>query len=88
MVPWTPPGVEWHNPMMKHVKKRQMCKLFLEQENDRVYHVNQLGHIEYPSQVESSESLRIVGIVNRLTLPAVIATHVETLKRIVRWKWI
>ena len=52
----------------------------LEQKYDGVNHVNQLGRIEYPGQVESSQSFRIIGIVHWFTFPAVVATHVETAK--------
>ena len=55
-----------------------MCKLLLEQKYDGVNHVNQLGGIEYPGQVESSEGIGIIGIVYWFTFPTVVTAHIET----------
>ena len=58
---------------MKDVEERQVAGLLLQQKYDGVDHVNDFGEIKDICKIESSESLRILGIIHWLALPAVVS---------------
>ena len=59
--------------MMKDVEEREVAGLLLQQKYDGVDHVNDFGEIKDICKIESSESLRILGIIHWLALPAVVS---------------
>ena len=71
---------------MKDVEERQVAGLLLQQKYDGVDHVNNFGEIKNPGKIQSSESLRILGIIHWLALPAVVSGYeksrilIETLR--------
>ena len=69
--PGPPPAVERHDTVVEHMKEWKMAELFLHQKYDWVDHVNDLGEVKNPGQVESPESFSVLRIVDRLTPPAV-----------------
>lgn len=89
------PAFKRHDSMMIDVKEGEMSELFLGHEEEWVEHVKELGHVEQPGKVQSSEwskvkvffkfwkspqCLRVLRVVNRLTSPAVVSANVESRK--------
>ena len=38
-IPGAKPALQWHDPMVVHVKEREVRELFLEDEKERVEHI-------------------------------------------------
>ena len=53
--------------MVEDMKEGEVGELLLQHKEDRVGEVDELGDVEDPGKVESSNCLRIVGVINRLT---------------------
>ena len=64
--------------MVIDVEEGEMAVLFLGDEEEWVEHVEELGHVEQPGHVQGPEGLGVVGVVNGLTSPAVVASDVES----------
>ena len=71
---------------MKDVEEREVAGLLLQQKYDGVDHVNDFGEIKNICKIESSEGLRILGIIHWLALPTVVSGYeksrilIETLR--------
>ena len=59
------------------MQEREVAEFLLQDEEEGVEHVEEFGDVENPGQIESSDGLRVVGIVNGLTGPAVLPGDVE-----------
>ena len=64
--------------MVIDVKKGQMGVLFLGHKEERVEHVEELGHVKQPGHVQGPQGLGVVGVVDGLTGPLVVASHVKS----------
>ena len=75
--PGAKPTLEGHNSVVVNMQEREVAEFLLQHEEEGVEHVQELGDVENPGQTESSDGLRVVGIVHGLTGPAVVACDVE-----------
>lgn len=76
-LPGSPPGVEWHDAVVEHMKKGKVAVFLLQEEDERVHHVDDLGDVEHPGHGQSSQCLRLPGVIHRLTMPAVVSCYEE-----------
>ena len=65
--PRTPPRLKRHDAMVEDMEEGEVGELLLEHEEDGVGKVDELGDVEDPGEVESSNRLGIVRVINRLT---------------------
>ena len=59
------------------MQEREVAEFLLQHEEEGVEHVEEFGDVENPGKIQSSDCLRVVGIVNGLTGPAVFPADVE-----------
>ena len=69
--------------MMVDVEEGEVGELLLGDEEEGVEHVQELGHVEQPGQVERPQRLGVVGVVDGLAGPAVVAADVESVNMLV-----
>ena len=76
--PRAKPTLEWHDAVVVHVQERQVAELLLQHEEEGVKHVEEFWDVEDPGKIQCSDGFWIVGVVNRLTCPAVVPADVES----------
>ena len=76
-LPGSPPGVEWHDAVVEHMKKGKVAVFLLQEEDERVHHVDDLGDVEHPGHGQRSQCLRGHGVIHGLTPPTVASCHEE-----------
>ena len=69
--------------MMVDVEEGEVGELLLGDEEEGVEHVQEFGHVEQPGQVERPQRLGVVGVVDGLAGPAVVAADVESVNMLV-----
>ena len=69
--------------MMVDVEEGEVGELLLGDEEEGVEHVQELGHVEQPGQVEGPQRLGVVGVVDGLAGPAVVSADVESVNMLV-----
>ena len=62
---------------MVHMEEREVAEFLLQHEEERVEHVEEFWDVENPGKIKGSDGLWVVGIVNGLTGPAVLAADIE-----------
>ena len=62
---------------MDDVEGRHLAELLPHDEEDGVQEVDELGEEIPPAETEDSDGVLVVGVVNRLTVPAVVSRHEE-----------
>ena len=72
------PTLKRHDSVVIDVEEREMGVLFLGDKEERVEHVEELGHVEQPGHVQGPEGLGMVGVVDGLTGPIVVASDVKS----------
>ena len=77
------PAFQRHDPMMVDVEEGEVGELLLGDEEEGVEHVQELGHVEQPGQVEGPQRLGVVGVVDGLAGPAVVSADVESVNMLV-----
>ena len=75
--PCAKPTLEWHNSVVVDMQEREVSEFLLQHEEEGVEHVEEFRDVENPCKIQSSDGLRVVGIVNGLTGPAVFPGDVE-----------
>ena len=59
------------------MQEGEVAVLFLQEEDEGVHHVDDLGDVEHPGHGQRSQRLRGHGVIHGLTPPAVISCHEE-----------
>ena len=59
------------------MQEREVSEFLLQHEEEGVEHVEEFRDVENPCKIQSSDGLRVVGVVNGLTGPAVFPGDVE-----------
>ena len=77
LLPGSPPSLQRHDAVVEDVEEGEVAELLLQDKKDRVGEVKELRDVEEPGHIESTERLGIVGIVNGLASPAVVAADIE-----------
>ena len=75
--PCAKPALEWHNSVVVDMQEREVAEFLLQHEEEGVEHVEEFRDVENPCKIQSSDGLRVVGVVNGLTGPAVFPSDVE-----------
>ena len=57
------------------MKKGKVAVFFLQEEDEGIHHVDDLGDVEHPGHSQSSQCLRLPGVIYRLTMPAVLSCY-------------
>ena len=65
------------------MEEGEVGELLLGDEEEGVEHVQELGHVEQPGQVEGPQRLGVVGVVDGLAGPAVVSADVESANMLV-----
>ena len=58
--PGAKPTLEWHNSVVVNMQEREVAEFLLQHEEEGVEHVEELGDVENPGKIESSDGLRVV----------------------------
>ena len=77
LLPGPPPSLQRHYTVVEDVQEGEVAELLLQDKEDWVSKVKELRDVEEPGHIESTQRLGIVGIVDGLTRPAVVAADIE-----------